>query len=27
LVICAAYGVIYRWWPKRTGDKTGKPAE
>jgi membrane-associated PAP2 superfamily phosphatase len=27
LVICAAYGLIYRWWPKRTGDKTDKPAE
>lgn len=27
LVIWAAYGLIYRWWPKRTGDKTDEPAE
>src|ERR1700734_621957 len=27
LVIWAAYGLIYRWWPKRTGDKTDNPAE
>jgi lipid A 4'-phosphatase len=27
LVIWAAYGLIYRWWPKRTRDGTDKPAE
>jgi lipid A 4'-phosphatase len=27
LVIWAAYGLIYRWWPKRTGDRTGKPDD
>jgi lipid A 4'-phosphatase len=27
LVIWAAYGLIYRWRPKRTGDKTDKPVE
>jgi len=27
LVIWSAYGLIYRWWPKRTGDKTDKPGE
>ena len=27
LVIWAAYGLIYRWWPKRLSDKTDKPAE
>ena len=27
LVIWAAYGLIYRWWPKRAADKTDKPAE
>ena len=27
LVIWAAYGLIYRCWPKRAGDKTDKPAE
>jgi hypothetical protein len=27
LVIWAANGLIYRWWPKRTGNKTDKPAE
>jgi membrane-associated phospholipid phosphatase len=27
LVIWTAYGLIYRWWPQRTGDKTDKPVE
>jgi lipid A 4'-phosphatase len=27
LLIWSAYGLIYRWWPKRAGDKTDKPAE
>jgi membrane-associated phospholipid phosphatase len=27
LVIWTAYGLIYRWWPKRTRDKTDKPGE
>jgi lipid A 4'-phosphatase len=27
LLIWAAYGLIYRWWPKRLSDKTDKPAE
>jgi membrane-associated PAP2 superfamily phosphatase len=27
LVIWAAYGLIYRWWPKRTRDGIDKPAE
>jgi lipid A 4'-phosphatase len=27
LVIWGAHGLIYRWWPKRTGDKTDEPAE
>src|SRR5580658_5236449 len=27
LVIWAAYGLIFRWWPKRMADKTDKPAD
>jgi lipid A 4'-phosphatase len=27
LLIWSAYGLIYRWWPKRMVDKTDKPAE
>jgi hypothetical protein len=27
LVIWTAYGLIYRWWPKRTRDNTDKPVE
>jgi lipid A 4'-phosphatase len=27
LVIWVAYGLIYRWWPKRTANKTDNPAE
>jgi lipid A 4'-phosphatase len=27
LLIWTAYGLIYRWWPHRQGDKTDQPAE
>jgi membrane-associated PAP2 superfamily phosphatase len=27
LVIWAAYGLIYRWWPKRMANKTDEPVE